>query len=305
MLTEVEMAGVGFIGLGVMGRPMAGHILDGISPDGRELVLLDSGRGNADALIERGAVGVATARAVAEACDLVVVMLPDLPQLRDLLDGPDGLAAGVRAPVVLVICSTVSPDGVRELDAELAETSGGLLRVVDAPVSGGEVGAVAGTMSIMVGGPRGLVDQVLPVLDLMGTPAHLGPLGAGQVAKACNQLICAAQVAAIAEAAVVAERAGLDVGRLLTLLQGGYAASTILADKAARFAEKDYTVSGAAKFMVKDLAAYRAEADRTGTSTLIADRLHDAFTDLTAQGLGDQDTSVVQAYVAGRVAAAG
>ncbi|MCC2309951.1 NAD(P)-dependent oxidoreductase [Cellulomonas chengniuliangii] len=292
------MADIGFIGLGVMGRPMAGHVLDGVASEGRGLVLLDSGRGNADALIERGATGVSTARAVAEACDLILVMLPDLPQLRGLLDGPDGLVAGLRRPTVLVICSTVSPDGVRELDAELAARTD-LLRLVDAPVSGGEIGAVAGTMSIMVGGPRGLVDQVMPVLSLMGTPVHLGPLGAGQVAKACNQLICAAQLVAIAEAAVVAERAGLDVGRLLTLLQGGYAASTILADKATRFAEKDYRVSGAAKFMVKDLAAYRAEADRTTTRTVIADRLHEAFSDLTALGMGDQDTSVVQAYISG------
>lgn len=292
------MADIGFIGLGVMGRPMAGHVLDGAASEARGLVLLDSGRGNADALIARGATGVSTARAVAEACDLILVMLPDLPQLRDLLDGPDGLVAGLRRPTVLVICSTVSPDGVRELDAELAARTD-LLRLVDAPVSGGEIGAVAGTMSIMVGGPRGPVDQVMPVLSLMGTPVHLGPLGAGQVAKACNQLICAAQLVAIAEAAVVAERAGLDVGRLLTLLQGGYAASTILADKATRFAEKDYSVSGAAKFMVKDLAAYRAEADRTMTGTVIADRLHEAFSDLTALGMGDQDTSVVQAYISG------
>lgn len=115
-----------------------------------------------------------------------------------------------------------------------------------------------------------------------------------------NQLICAANISAIAEASVVAERAGLDVGQLLELLQGGYAGSTILADKGPRFAAKDYSVSGAAYLWIKDLKAYLDEARRTGVATLQGDRLLDAFDDLTAQGLGDQDTAVIQKWLAER-----
>ncbi|WP_127125745.1 NAD(P)-dependent oxidoreductase [Georgenia sp. SYP-B2076] len=291
------MTRIGFIGLGVMGRPMAGHILDGIG-EGGSLVINNYDRERVTHLLERGATWAENAREVAQAADVVIVMVPDIPDVRAICEGPDGLVAGVSAPTVLVVSSTVSPEGVRELDVDLARRSDGLLRVVDAPVSGGEAGAVAGTLSIMVGGDDEPVARVLPVLAHTGTPLHLGPLGAGQVAKACNQLICAAEITAIAEASVVAERAGLDVGRLFELLQGGYAGSRVLADKGPRYATKDYSVSGAAKFWVKDLAAYLAEAERTGTPSVQGEALHRAFTELTAQGLGDQDTAVVQAYIA-------
>lgn len=293
------MADVGFIGLGVMGLPMAGHILDGLASTGSALVVHTIDRPAADGLLARGAVWASTPAEMASRADVVVVMVPDVPQVRELLDGPAGLLAAVTAPLVLVVCSTVSPQAVRDLDAELAVATGGLVRVVDAPVSGGQSGAEAGTLSIMVGGPEDAVSRVLPVLALAGRAVHLGPLGAGQVAKACNQLVVAAELVALAEASVVAERAGLDVAQLLDLLQGGYAGSTVLADKADRFARKDYTVSGAARFLVKDLAAYRAEAELTGTVSLLADRLHGAFADLTAAGLGNQDSSVIQAWIEG------
>ncbi|WP_372594205.1 NAD(P)-dependent oxidoreductase [Actinotalea sp.] len=292
------MADVGFIGLGVMGGPMARHISASLAGTGRSLVVNTLEERSAAELVAGGAVWADSPRAVAERCDLVLVMVPDVPAVRALVEGESGLVAGVTGPLTLVICSTVSPQSVRDLDEELAAASGGRIRVVDAPVSGGQRGAEAGTLSIMVGGDDELVAPVLPVLAAAGRPEHLGPLGAGQVAKACNQLICAASLAAIAEASVVAERAGLDVGRLFSLLQGGYAGSTILADKAERYALKDYSVSGAARFWIKDLAAYQDEAERTGTATLMADRLHAAFADLTDAGLGDLDTTVIQAWIA-------
>ncbi|GAB3697591.1 NAD(P)-dependent oxidoreductase [Mariniluteicoccus flavus] len=290
---------VGFIGLGVMGSPMAGHILRGLA--GRApLTVHDRSRERHAALLEAGAAWADTPRAVAEAAGVIVVMVPDIPQVRELVAGPDGLAAGTTSPTVLVVSSTVSPEGVRELDADLDRETGGLLRVVDAPVSGGEVGARAGSLSIMVGGDDALVARAIPVLALTGRPLHLGPLGAGQVAKACNQLICAANIAAVAEASVVAERAGLDVAQLFGLLQGGYAGSTIMADKAPRFAAKDYATSGAAYLWIKDLRAYLDEAERTGTPSLQADRLLEAFAGLTDQGLGGQDTAVIQQWIAER-----
>ncbi|TDO93733.1 NAD(P)-dependent oxidoreductase [Enemella evansiae] len=290
---------VGFIGLGVMGRPMAGHILTGLA--GRApLTISNRSRDGADELIDGGAVWVDTPREVAAASDVVLVMVPDLPQIAELAEGPDGLLAGVDHPMVLVVSSTVAPDGVRRLDQQFRIATDGQLRVIDAPVSGGERGAVAGTLSIMVGGDDEPVARALPVLELTGRPVHLGGLGAGQVAKACNQLICAANIAAIAEASVVAERAGLDVGMLFDLLQGGYAGSTILADKGPRYAAKDYSVSGAAYLWIKDLKAYLDEARRTGTATLQGDRLLDAFDDLTEQGLGGEDTAVIQKWLAER-----
>ncbi|WP_454778163.1 NAD(P)-dependent oxidoreductase [Georgenia muralis] len=250
----------------------------------------------ADALVADGATWHGTARELARHAD-VVVMVPDLPDVEAVLGGDDGLLAGVDAPTVVVVCSTVSPEGVRALGRRVAEATGGLARLVDAPVSGGEEGAVAGTLSVMMGGHDEDVAVAAPVLAATGTPVHLGPTGAGEVAKACNQMIVAATVLALGEAAVVAERAGLDVRALFDLLGGGYAGSRLMEVKKARLAEHDHSPSGPAQFMVKDLGFAAAEASATGTATPQLDVTRQVFTELTDAGLGDLDTSVVQAYV--------
>lgn len=291
------MTRVGFIGLGSMGLPMAGHILDEGAP-GDTLTVTNMEPERAESLLARGALWADTARGVAEASDVVMVMVPAVPHVMAVLDGPDGLVAGTSTAKVVAISSTISPEAAREIARHAAEASGGLLHVVDTPVSGGEGGAKAGTLSLMVGGADDDVALAMPVLTRLGTPLHLGPLGSGQVAKACNQLICAASIVAVAEAAVVAERAGLDVGRLFELLQGGYAGSKILADKGPRYAAKDYSVSGAAWLWIKDLQAYLDEARLTGTPTVQGDRLLAAFEGLTEAGMGKLDTAVVQQWIA-------
>lgn len=286
---------VGFIGLGVMGAPMAGHVLRAGFP----LHVTARRAASAEALVEAGARWHPTAGDLARHADVVVLMVPDLPDVETLLDGPDGLLAGVARPVVIVVSSTVSPDGMRLLDARVRAQTGGLVRMVDAPVSGGEEGARSGTLSVMVGGADDDVGAVHPMLSTTGTAVHLGPLGAGQVAKACNQMIVAATVLALGEASVVAERAGLDVAAMLDLLGGGYAGSRLLEVKKRRFANHDHSPSGKAKFLVKDLGFAADEARRGGTATPQLDVLRRVFSDLTAQGLGEQDTAVVQAYIEG------
>lgn len=276
-----------------MGRPMAEHILRA----GFELHVTARRPVSAAGIVEAGAHWHDTAREVASAADVVVLMVPDLPDVTAVLEGDDGLLAGVTGPLQLIISSTASPDGVRRLDEQLDAQTAGLVRVVDAPVSGGEEGAKAATLSIMVGGSDTGAALAQTVLAPCGRVVHLGPLGAGQVAKACNQLIVAATVQALGEASVIAERAGLDVARLFDLLGGGYAGSRIMEVKAHRFAEHDHSPSGPAKFMVKDLTFATDEARRTGTGTPLLDVLRGVFTDLTSAGFGDQDTAVVQAYV--------
>lgn len=290
------MTTVGFIGLGTMGSPMARHILAGLAPDDA-LVLNDHTDEKARPLLAQGARWAATARELAADCDLVICMVPAIQHVREVCEGPDGLLAGLQHPVTLVVCSSVAATDVRELDASLTEASGGLLHVVDAPVSGGQVGAVAGTLSIMVGGADDLVAPVLEVLNLTGTAVHLGPLGAGEVAKACNQAIVAATITAIAEASVVAERSGLDVGQMFDLLQGGYAGSAVLKDKASRFATKDYSPSGPLWFWVKDLKAYLAEAEATGTDSLVVGPILAVVESLVEAGRGEADTAVIQEWV--------
>lgn len=290
------MTTIGFIGLGTMGRPMATHIFSRL-PEGDRMVLNDISNERITQLLADGAIWAPTGRELGEQADIVFFMVPDVPQVRAALEGTDGVLAGMTGEGLIVVCSTVAPDAIRQLDTEVSEITDGRVRVIDAPVSGGQVGAEAGTLSIMVGGPDELVAKVLPYLALTGNPVHLGPTGAGEVAKACNQLICAANIVANAEAAVVAERAGLDVAKLFDLMQGGYAGSKIMADKGPRFAAKDYSVSGAAIFWIKDLVAYLDEAGRTGTETVQGDRLLDAFQGVVDAGWGWDDTAIVQKYI--------
>lgn len=209
------------------------------------------------------------------------------------------MLAGAGEGLVLVVSSTCSAREVCDLDREVRAASSDRVRIVDAPLSGGQEGAEAGTLSIMVGGPDEDAALVADVLGAGGRAVHLGPLGAGQVAKACNQLIVAATIACNAEVAVVAERSGLDLAKLFELLLGGYAASRVMEVKARRFVEHDHSPSGPAKFMVKDLRAYAEAAADTGTRSPLAPTLAELFADLTEAGLGDLDTAVVQRWVEG------
>jgi 2-hydroxy-3-oxopropionate reductase len=286
---------IGFIGLGVMGRPMATNTV-AATPAGK-VIIHDRQKARVNDLLASGAGWADSPRDLAEKCPLIVLMVPDLPQVEEILAGSDGLLAGIRQPTVLVISSTSSASGVRELAERVARETGGLLHIVDAPVSGGKDGAIAGTLSIMVGGTVEDVSAALGTLSLMGNPKHLGPLGAGEIAKFCNQLIVASTIMALGEAAVLAERSGLNLEALFEILSGGYAGSRVLETRGKRIATEDYSPSGAAKYMVKDLTFAREEATRTGTSAGQLEYLLSAFADLTQQGFGDQDIAVTRAYI--------
>lgn len=292
---STQLASVGVVGLGVMGEPMAANLLRS-DPD-RAVSLWARRPDTLGPLKAAGGRVLDSCRRLAETSDVVLVVLPDLPQLAELLDGDDGLLAGIKSPTVLVVCSTVAPTGLRELADRVGTHTDGLLRVVDAPISGGQDGAEAATLSIMVGGDDDDVAVALPVLETMGTPVHLGPLGSGQVAKACNQLVVAATIQALGECAVIAERSGLDLAVLMEVLGGGYAGSRILATRGRRLVEHDHTPSGAARYMVKDLDSALAAADATGTGTRLLPALRTSFAELVEAGFGDHDIAVTQAFV--------
>lgn len=279
---------VGIIGLGSMGKPMAGHIISA----GHDVVVLHRSLHKAP-----GARAVDTPRHMARQCDVVILLVPGAPEIDGVLEE---LAEGAHERdadhdrLVLAISSTVSPVDITRWHRD---TSG--VEFVDAPISGGEAGAIRGDLSVMVGGDdaAGLVSDVL---SSCGRPVHLGPLGAGQVAKACNQLICAAEIVAISEASVVAERAGLDLATLLDLLQGGYAGSTILADKTPKLVAHDYSVSAQAAFVHKDVSAYLDAARATGTTSVLGGPIAAAAQQLIDAGLGEQDSAVFQKWIADR-----
>lgn len=292
-------AAVGFVGLGVMGAPMAANLLRAAGST-TSVVVHHRSMDRVAGLLDEGAVFAASPRELAAASTVIVLMLPDLPQVEEVLVGADGLLAGVVEPTLLIIGSTSSAGGVRELATRLGEQTRGLVTVVDAPVSGGEDGAIAGTLAIMVGGSEPDVARALPVLATMGRPVHLGPLGAGEIAKACNQLIVASTIMAIGESAVLAERSGIDLQAMFDLLGGGYAGSRVLETRKQRVIEQDYSPSGVAKYMVKDLSFALDEARINGTAAGLTQALSAAFTDLVARGFGEQDIAVTRAYVQSR-----
>ena len=218
-------------------------------------------------------------------------MLPDLPQAEEVLDRDDGLLAGMGRGSVLVVMGTVSPVGVRELGARL-EPAG--VSLVDAPVSGGDVGAEQATLSIMVGGSPEDVARVRPLLEAMGTTVdHLGPLGAGQLAKACNQIVVAATLTALSEALVLARLGGLDAGRVFAVLAGGLAGSRVLEVKGPKLLGGAFRPGGAAAFQHKDLGFALAAARAEGVALPLTALVDQLFGAAVSNGLGDDDHSVV------------
>jgi 2-hydroxy-3-oxopropionate reductase len=280
---------VGVLGLGSMGLPMAEHLLRAHGS------LTVHSRTPKPQLTAQGARWAETPRELAEAVDAVLVMLPDLPDLEPLLGGEDGLLAP-EGELLLMIGSTSSSVQVRELGERLVTETDGRVRVVDCPVSGGEDGAQAGTLAIMLGGSEADTDEAARLLAPCGNPVRLGPLGAGEVAKSCNQMIVSATALALGEVTVLAERSGLDLGTLFELLQGGYAGSNLMASRREKFVTGDDSPSGVAKYMVKDLRFAGEIAEATDTHGALLPALRAAFDELVEAGLGDRDLATTRRF---------
>jgi 2-hydroxy-3-oxopropionate reductase len=212
---------IGFIGLGVMGTPMAGHLLNAGH------VLFVHTHGNVpEQLAEHGATVCTNARGVAQRADIIFIMVPDTPDVEQVLFGEYGVASGLAGGKTVVDCSSIDPIATRTFAAKIAELGCDYL---DAPVSGGEVGAKAASLSIMVGGSEPAFDRVLPLLQLMGKNiTRVGNVGDGQVCKVANQIIVALNIGAVAEALVFAAKAGADPQRVRYALMGGFASSRVL-----------------------------------------------------------------------------
>lgn len=285
---------VGFVGLGLMGAPMASNI----AAAGWNVTAWNRSEAAFD-----GLPGVKRAATVAGLRDenVIVFMLPDLPFIEEaaakLLDSwrhqppnPD---------TVVVVMSSVSPTEVQRFGETVGEASAGNAVVVDAPVSGGTAGARSGTLAIMVGASVDGFEHLEPLFRTMGTTIRrMGPLGAGSLAKACNQLIVGTTTAALAEAAELAERSGMDVEALFEVLSGGLAGSRVLEIVGPRLAAKDYAPTGPAKFMHKDLGFVLASAAAAGSAVPMASAAIDLYAELKRQGLGDQDLAVVRQTIA-------
>ncbi len=282
----------GFVGLGLMGAPMAANLLAAgwaVSAWNRSPAALDA----------FGSLGGSTVAAVEALRDLPVIIFM-LPDLSDIEDASAALLAGwsARPPApgtAVVVMSSVSPSAVQAFGARVAEASGGNAVVVDAPVSGGTKGAADGTLAIMAGAGEEDFRRLLPLFSAMGsTVRRLGPLGAGSLAKACNQLIVGTTTAALAEAAELAERSGMDVAALYEVLAGGLAGSRVLDIVGPRLAAKNYEPTGPAKFMHKDLSFVLESAAAAGAAVPMAAAGVELYAELKRQGLGDRDLAAVR-----------
>ena len=249
---------VGFIGLGIMGRPMAGHLLAA----GLSLTVHSRSPGPVDELVVAGALRVGSGAEVAAASTVVITMLPDTPDVEAVVLGADGVSEGAAAGTLVIDMSTIDPSAARRIAAELAERGSAML---DAPVSGGEKGAIDAALSIMIGGAAADVERARPLLELMGTTiVHVGPSGGGQVCKACNQLVVASTIEAVAEAIALAERSGVDAAKVREALLGGFAGSKILEVHGKRMLDRVFEPGFRARLHAKDARIIRQAATVVG-----------------------------------------
>jgi 2-hydroxy-3-oxopropionate reductase len=282
----------GFVGLGLMGGHMAANLLTAGW-------IITGWNRSAAALDEFAARGGIRATDVAALRDepVIIFMLPDLSYIEDAAAGL--LASWAEAPprpgTAVVVMSSVSPAAVRDFGATVAAASGDNAVVVDAPVSGGTKGAEEGTLAIMAGAEEQDFQRLLPLFNAIGrTVRRLGPLGSGSLAKACNQLIVGTTTAALAEAAELAERSGMDVEALYEVLSGGLAGSRVLDIVGPRLAAKDYEPTGPAKFMHKDLSFVLESAAAVEAAVPMATAGVELYAELKRQGLGDLDLAAVR-----------
>ncbi|GIV77797.1 MAG: 2-hydroxy-3-oxopropionate reductase [Litorilinea sp.] len=278
---------VGFIGLGIMGAPMAHNVLKAGFP----LVVFDLMEEAMAPLVAAGATAGSSPRSVAEAADVVLLCLPDSGDVQAALAGPNGVFEGVSPGQILVDMSSISPVVARELAAAAAARDVVLL---DAPVSGGQAGAVAGTLSIMVGGDAQALEQVKPILQAMGkTIVHVGGPGAGQVAKVCNQIVIAVTIEAVAEALVLAARAGVDPALVREALLGGYAYSRVLEGHGERFLQHHFEPGFKTRLQVKDLNIALETGRSYGVPLLGTALVHQLYMSLMARGKGEADHAIL------------
>ena len=276
---------VGFIGLGIMGRPMARNLLKA----GYPLVVHSRSPGPVDEIVKAGGKAAGSSREVAGQCDVLITMLPNSPDVEQVALGPGGIVEGARRGLVLVDMSTISPIVSQKIGRAL-EARG--VAMLDAPVSGGEKGAIDGALSIMVGGDPKVFESVRPILQAMGkTITLLGPLGFGGFTKLANQIIVAGNLTALAEALTLGRKAGLDRELLLTALAGGLAGSKCLEQKRPNYLAGTYNPGFKVELHYKDLGLIMESARALGVPLPATAVVQELFNAMRVKGRGGLDHS--------------
>jgi 2-hydroxy-3-oxopropionate reductase len=278
---------VGFVELGIMGAAMAGNLLEA----GHELVVHNRSRTKAERLAQQGASVADSPSEVAEGSAIIITMLPGPPQVEEVVAGEGGLLEGAGEGSLIVDMSTSSPLLARQLASMARERGVGML---DAPVSGGDVGARDGTLSIMVGGEDDDFERARPLFQVMGeTVVHVGGTGAGQVVKACNQIVVALVIEAVAEAMVLGTKAGVAPGKVVEVLSGGLASNKVLEVKGEKFLSHDFAPGGKVEYHRKDLGIALEAGREYGVMLPVAALVEQMFGALETKGRGGWDHSAL------------
>jgi len=287
--TSLRMETIGFIGLGLMGRPMAKNLLKA----GYKLIVNSRSQGPVDDLVACGAARAPTPADVARGATRIITMVPDSPDVELVLDGPQGVFSAVQRGTIIIDMSSIAPGTARRLAARASELGAMML---DAPVSGGDIGAINGTLSIMVGGDATAFARVKPILDVMGNPekvVHVGEAGAGQLCKLCNQMVIGGTLAVVAEALALARKAGVDAGKVREALLGGFAQSRVLEVHGERALKGTYKPGFYTHLFAKDMrnvVSTLAEHETPAPVTAVVQQLLHAT---MAAGRGNDDNSIM------------
>ncbi|GAP05609.1 3-hydroxyisobutyrate dehydrogenase [Anaerolinea thermolimosa] len=285
------MLRVGYIGLGIMGKAMARNILKAGFP----LVVHNRSRSAVDELVSEGAEAASSPAEVAEKVDVVFTNLPDSPDVEQVALGENGIIAGAHPGLIFVDHSTIKPSTARRIAEKLGEVG---VQALDAPVSGGDIGARNGTLTIMVGGDREALEKVRPVLEAEGkTITHIGGPGSGQIAKAANQVMVAAQMVAMGELLILAQKAGADPRKVVEAIRGGAAQCWTLDVKPPRLFAGNRQPGFKARMQAKDLQIILETAREYGVPLPSAAVHSQLFQSMVAQGLGELDNSAVVAIL--------
>ena len=282
---------IGFIGLGIMGKPMSRNLLKA----GFELIVYDIDETAVKIIEKAGAKPASSPKEVAQNSDVIITMLPKASIGKSVLEDKNDILAGIKENSVVIDMSSVSPVASKEF-AQLVEAK--KCKFLDAPVSGGEIGAVNATMAIMIGGDEAVVERVRPILEALGKSITLvGPNGSGSVAKLANQIMVNLNIAAVAEALVLATKAGADPKKVFEAVRGGFAGSAVLEEKAPMMYSRNFKAGGPIYINLKDITNVVATADELDVPLILTPQLKEIMISLKATGHNNDDhSSIVQFY---------
>ncbi|PWJ51636.1 2-hydroxy-3-oxopropionate reductase [Faecalicatena contorta] len=281
---------LGFIGLGIMGKPMVKNLLKA----GHEVIVYDVIQSNVDQAVAEGANPANSSKEVAEQCKLVITMLPNSPHVKSVVMGENGVLDGAQPGTILVDMSSIAPQASQEICKACGEKG---IKMIDAPVSGGEPKAVDGTLSIMVGGDEEVFKEVYDILMVMGGSAvHCGDIGAGNTTKLANQIIVALNIAAVSEAFMLSTKAGVNPIKVFDAIKGGLAGSTVMNAKVPMITEGNFEPGFKINLHIKDLNNALETGHNVGAPLPLASQVMEMLQTLKADGLGDKDHSAIAKY---------